>query len=640
MAEKSNLENLEEDIYSRDTPDITKRAQSHLSPHIVDVKSAWTDDTQITEELSHAKEPKRGISFVSKFFFTSIVLFLIAAGVAAYMILGGFNTISSKNVDITIQGPTNVAAGEEVVLEVTIHNKNNVDLESVNFKVEYPEGTREPENLSTEKTRTEEMVGSIASGRTATRTLRAVFFGEKDEIKQLKLSIDYKARGGNANFSKEKVYDISIKSAPIVVTVDYPKEINANQEVEFVVTIVSNATEAIEDLLLRAEYPFGFVFSQSNPVSSFDKNIWKIGTLNPTEKKTFSIKGKVEAQNDEERTVRFTTGLADKNDEKKIAVDFITITNPVLIKKPFIGLAVELAGSRDVVHAVKAGGTIEGNIAWTNNLPVAIQDVGIRAILTGTSFDRNSVDPGNGFFRSTENTIVWDKNMVSNLRTINPGDSGDVDFRFNVLDFTPQSSSQNKNISFNVNVFVAGTRVVQGEPNQTVTSESRHTIKIVTEPSLRGNVVHSVGPFENTGPMPPRADLETTYTVVWSISNTFNDLGNTVVSAKLPVYVEWKGLTNQPGQVIYDEQSRIVSWAADEIKAGTGYGTPPKEVAFQVGLIPSVSQIGSTPTLADGITMTATDRFTGKQIVIQGGDVSTHMSEDPEYSGGDDEVHN
>lgn len=638
--EKSKLERAEEGLYSRGVSDITKREHANLSPHVVDVKRAWTDDEVMNEKLTHAYEEKRGVSFVSKFFVASIVFFLIASGIAAYMILGGFNVISSKNVDITVQGPVSVAAGEEVVLEVTLHNNNNVDLEDAKLVIEYPQGTREPNNLTEERIRTEESIGNITSGKTAIRTIRAVFFGEKDSIKQLKISTDYKAKGSNAHFNKEKFYDISIKSSPIVVVVDYPKEINANQEVEFNVSVTSNSTETIQDLLLRAEYPFGFIFISANPAATFDKNVWKIGDLKSKETKTFSIKGRIEAQNDEERTVRFITGLADKNDERRIAVDFINLTNSVLIKKPFIGLSVSLNRQKEMEHAMNAGGEVTGEISWINNLPVSIDNAEIEVKFTGAAFDKNSVKPGVGFFRSTENRIVWDKNSVNSLRSIGPGDTGNLSFSYTLVDLDDAASGPTKNVSMNAFVTMTGTRIVSGEPNQEIVSESLHVVKISTEPDLNTRVVRSVGPFENSGPIPPKAEQETTYTVLWTLSNTFNDIGNTIVQAKLPVYMEWKGLVSPAGAVSYDPSSRIVTWTAGEIKAGVGHATLAKEVAFQVGLEPSTSQVGDAPVLVDTTTLTTTDRYTGKQITITKGKLNTRFSTDPEFDQGDEKVRN
>ena len=202
-----------------------------------------------------------------------------------YVSFGGFNAVSSRNVDISVQGPVAIDGGEELVLDVSITNNNNVSLQNTRLRFEYPEGTRRADNLSVELIRSEEEIGNIAPGEGVTKTVKAVLFGERESIKQIKVSVDYKTQGSNATFTKDKNYEIGIKSAPIVFSIDYPKEVNSNQEMELVVNLTSNSNTPVENLLVRAEYPFGFSFIKSDPQSTFDNNVWNVGSLKPKEKK-------------------------------------------------------------------------------------------------------------------------------------------------------------------------------------------------------------------------------------------------------------------------------------------------------------------------------------------------------------------
>jgi hypothetical protein len=51
-----------------------------------------------------------------------------------------------------------------------------------------------------------------------------------------------------------------------------------------------------------------------------------------------------------------------------------------------------------------------------------------------------------------------------------------------------------------------------------------------------------------------------------------------------------------------------------DVKAGVGYGAPAREVSFQVGLTPSISQVNLTPTLMGQLSVTGDDRFTGARL--------------------------
>ncbi len=67
-----------------------------------------------------------------------------------------------------------------------------------------------------------------------------------------------------------------------------------------------------------------------------------------------------------------------------------------------------------------------------------------------------------------------------------------------------------------------------------------------------------------------------------------------------------------------------------DIPAGTGVsGKPPKEVAFQVILTPSLTQVKSEPPLLNNIHFDATDAFTGESLAQDKYMISTNLMSDP-----------
>jgi hypothetical protein len=337
------IDDLERDLYSRDAPPITANKRPELTPHEKQVQYGWKEEPVSAQaETLQMKQTDPKSSLIIKVFTASVLFFLIAAGVAAYVILGGFNVISTKNVDISVQGLVAVDAGAELSLDIIIKNNNNSILDSGSISIEYPDGTRMTGDLTKELTRDQLDLGKILAGGSVTKTVKAVLFGEKDSVKQIKIKVDYSARGSNATFSKEKTYDIVIKSSPVIMTVNIPKEVNSGQDIVLKVDVASNSNTLIRDLLVRADYPFGFTFTNADPKPAFENNIWKLGDFNPKEKQTITIRGRMDGQNEEERTFRFTTGTSNGVDEKRIAINYISIQESLSIKKAFIGLALKL----------------------------------------------------------------------------------------------------------------------------------------------------------------------------------------------------------------------------------------------------------------------------------------------------------
>ena len=54
----------------------------------------------------------------------------------------------------------------------------------------------------------------------------------------------------------------------------------------------------------------------------------------------------------------------------------------------------------------------------------------IRAKISGNAVNRKTVSAKQGFYDSSQDIIIWDKNSQSKFAVINPGDSGEVSFSF------------------------------------------------------------------------------------------------------------------------------------------------------------------------------------------------------------------
>lgn len=629
---------LERNLYSRDAKDITAKDRPDLTPRPKSSDYGWkTEENRQTAEDFDMVDTHKKSSFVTKIFMASVLFFMVAAGIAAYIIVGGVNVISSKNVDITVQGLISVAAGEELSLDITVKNNNNTALESGTIYVEYPDGTRMPADVTQDLVRDQIAFEEVPAGGTVTKTVKALFFGEKDSIQQIKITAEYKAQGSNANFSKVKTYDITIKSSPVLMEVSVPEEVNAGQEIAITIDAASNSSTIVQDVLVKVEYPFGFTFLGSTPKVSFDKNIWQLGDLSPLDEKKIVIRGRMDGQNEEERTFRFLIGTAGA-DEKVLAVNYIATQKSLFIKKSFLSLDLELNGDPSP-YLAEAGEKIQGRLTWKNNLAIAINSASIQVKLSGRGLDRSEVTTGaGGFFRSSDNTLNWDRNSLPALQNIEPGETGSVTFTVGTLPATQQLLAQGRNLDVVLDTIAKGTRIQGGAP-QEITSTVSAVAKVMTGIIANGRVVYSNGPFSNTGTLPPRADRETTYAVIWNLSNSFNDAADVSLSTVLPPYVNWVGTVSPASeQVTYDESTRTVTWNVPDLRAGIGYTSPSKEVAFKIGLLPSLSQVGTVPDLTGSLLLSGTDRFTGAEVEGSKPALTTRLTTDPVFRNGDDRV--
>src|SRR3989344_7625451 len=142
---KDRLDDLQKNLYSRiERPHILKRS-TPLEQEKVDVKEDWPHSEKDGQFNYY---PKAASSITKKIMIFSLIFFIVALGVGFYIFFKGSNIFSSNNIEINVLGPVAVSGGEKLGLEINVKNNNNTTLEGAILKVEYPEGTRNADNIA------------------------------------------------------------------------------------------------------------------------------------------------------------------------------------------------------------------------------------------------------------------------------------------------------------------------------------------------------------------------------------------------------------------------------------------------------------------------------------------------------------
>ena len=186
------------------------------------------------------------------------------------------------------------------------------------------------------------------------------------------------------------------------------------------------------------------------------------------------------------------------------------------------------------------------------------------------------------------------------------GSQGVAQFSFKTL-AADRGTFRNPEVIFTVTV--RARRISEAQVPETLESTASARVVVATDLALNASVSRT-GAFANTGPIPPKADVESTYTATWAVSNTANALADVSVTAILPSYIRWTGNISPSGEsVVFNAVGRTITWTIGDMPAGGS-----KTVSFQVGITPSISQIGSSPTLVGDQRVYGFDRFVRNQI--------------------------
>jgi hypothetical protein len=604
------------------------------------VNSSWDEEVENENPVLIPKNMNvdRG-PFIKKILLGVFVLFLFAASFTAYTFITGTNYISNSNINVVLLGPVSTPAGEELSLDVDITNNNSDDLLLTDLIVTYPEGTRSADDHITPMITDRIAIGTIPKGKRVRQTIKSVLFGEENVKKNIKISLEYRINGSVSIFDKEKVFPIFIGSSPITVAIDTLKEVSPQEESEFVVNLKSNSSSIIKGLVFKADYPFGFEFISSVPATSGDNATWVLGDVKPGEERKITFKGRMYGNDNQERNFRFYTGTEDTQEKTNIGTIFVTNSVAVSIKKPFLATDIAIDDKSTSVVTAHAGNGIKGEITWQNNLDVPLNDIVIEARITGAMLDKQTVNGERGFYRSVDNTIVWDKTSIPDLREIDPKGTGRVQFNFAALVPSLVTNSTFRRQELKVELSVHAKRLSEENVPEEISSNLTRTVKIASDLVLKNRLVRTIGPFENTGPMPTMPEQASTYTVLVSVNNSYNNVKDVVYKATLPRYVEWLGKVYPPNaKVQYSPDKREVTWTVGDVAPGVGYNSSAKEFAYQVSFLPSLSQRGESPEIIGPSSLMGKDDFTGGIDQVLASPLDIKIESDPAYKYGDEKV--
>ncbi len=583
---------------------------------------AWEDHPlpQHDSRREDAHPGKRHVRLASIFFTVASFFFVVSLGVAGYFFYYGSNVVSVDKIAVDIQGPTTIAGGDTIPFSLSITNKNPVAIENAIIEIDFPSGTRNAADVLVAYPRYIENLGTITSGATVTKSIKVIMFGGAGQDLILPVSFSFGTTGSNATFLKKSSYTLAISSTPLSVSVDTLAETVSGKSLTLTLTVRSNATVPLSNVVLTGSFPFGFIVDSSS-ITLHDSS-FLLGTLSPGAVKTIMLTGTLTGQDKERRTFHFTVGTAEAAQDKTIAVTYMTQDATVTIAAPFLNTTLTLNGDARTHAIVTPGSHQNVSISYVNTLATSVTDAEVAVTISGSAVDYESIRADSGFYRSIDHTVVFNRDTDPALGILAPGAVGVGAFSFSTL--PAGSLAPAPTITFTISV--SGTRVGQTNVPEHVSASATKTAKVSTIVALSAFALHTSGPLSTSGPIPPRANQETTYTIVWNVKDEGSAVAGGSMSATLPSYVSYTGTTTGMGSFSYDTKSRTVSWNTGDLISGAS-----AQGAFQVSITPSTSQEGSAPALTGNASFSGYDRFAGVQVTATADPVTTETLRDPGY---------
>lgn len=627
------IEKLKKRLYRKGETFKEREMRSPLRRRFSKVKTYWEGSPSEEAEEAGLVLPENRKKFSMK----QIVIilfaasFLVIAGFAIYLFGDGPNIVSSKNIELSLEGPFSVKGGEGGKWQVVIVNKNQSNIDTADLIIVYPENSKPiTESQSGARTLYERRtIGSIAAGETVIVPVSAYLFGEKDSNKVFKLTLEYRPQDSNAILERTAERTIRLLQSPLEIVVNLPKDTNAGETIDLSIEVISNAEIVMKDLTLKIDYPVGFIYQESDLKPSSGDDVWRLGDMEPNAKRAIKIRGTLSGQDLVELSFRVSAGPTDGKGDI-IAYGFGI--QSVILKKPFLSLGALVNGEKGEV-ITPPGNTLRINIECQNTLPAKIYNAVIEAKIKGAAVvDERTIAVKKGFYRSFDRTLVWNQSSLRELAVIDPLSTSGAEFEFFVPAILSDSVIKEANPKIILEIKMKAERISEESGKMEVENNFIKEIKIATVFKFARKGFYYSGPFQNTGPIPPKAGQETTYTVVWSLTNSSSAVSDVIANAFLPSYVKWLNVIEpKDADVSYNEKTGEIIWRASRVEPGSGSLIPAKELAFQISFLPSESQILSTPVLVSEVSVTGKDTFTGIFLRDTKTALTTYLDGEPNF---------
>ncbi len=592
--------------------------QSDYHPELNTVNFGLNADMQ---NVKNIPKKKKDLTF-GFVIFMIIFFFFVGAGFYTYISLTkGTNTISTDKINIKVTGPVSVKSGEISDFIVDITNNNNSDLILSDLIVQYPNGSKSPTDRNTDLNNERISVGTIRPGETVRLKNSVIFFGEQNVKKNIKYSYEFNINDSSTVFRTEKDVGVTIEGSPISVTIENVKEINNNQEMNFDITLNSNSESDLKNIQLKVEYPFGFRLLESTPKPVADNNIWSFDNIGPLSSTTIRLKGKFTGEINVDKNFRFTLGIEDPK-TKEILTILNTQDTQVSIRKPFVVTKLLIDGDNTENKPVGYSQNLKSDLIVTNNLNDAITDVVVEAVIGGVVIDRKSIKSTDGFYDSNKDVVIWDKSLNDGLSKISPGESRELSFNMMTLVSSDSTIQTLRRAVSDITINVRAQRLGENRVPENVTVSTKKQLRLKTDAFFNTAMLYDKGTYS------PEVNKETVFKFVGSISNSANSLKDVTFTAKLPPNTTWKNVYNNIASsgIKYNTSTRELSINLGDIPAGSGIDKTARSFDFKVGFVPTLTQTGQTPVVIQNPTITATDSFTGENMVLKAASVTTRLT--------------
>lgn len=627
-----SLKDLNEQLYNQNPENASTptHEKSDYDPVFAGTRAA---ENPFDEQQTWSK-PQKGLSPKHK------KIWIIVSGstlLVVLIIIGAFtyrwwqkNAFHQDRVEISFEGPKEADSTQVNKYIIHYKNDNRVSLKNAEIKLTYSENFEPIDNVNLKflnAVSSKIFIGDIKPKSEGSVELKGVFYAPKDSPVYLYGSINFVPSNGSEELSMENQIGVNITADPVLLDIAAPQQIVDGYDISYVIDYKNLDNKRINDVRIKVDFPEGFQMSDCQPMPSEKKPVWYVGNLEANQGGKITIRGQMSGNEGDDKIAAVSLGRMGSDGNfvvfnRQEATTRITL--PVLSIKQSLQ---PISGNTG--NIINAGDVLKYSVTYKNTGSIGMRDAIITVKILGKILDFSRIKVEKGFFDDKTSMITWKASDVPGLANIGSQNEGSVNFSIPVKSKIPVESEKDKNYVVSSIAKIDSEDIPKSNGERLIGS-NRLELKLASKVLFDTTAYYSDSKIKNSGPIPMKVGLETTFAVHWSVVNISNDISNAKVIASLPSGLRWTGnIFPADEKISYNERTNQIVWDAGMIGAGSGAINPAREVEFQVGVTPQSNQLGEPITLVNQSVFTAKDTFVDKDINIQNEKKDTQLREDP-----------
>lgn len=550
----------------------------------------------------------------------SILIAIIAALVIAIVAVLLFhkpasNAPAQSTVSVSIQAPSQAGSGTQVVYQVTVTNNSGNGIRGVTMDMIYPQGfTFQTANPTPSQLSGGEFsIPDLANGQNAAIMIKGTLSGNTGETKQVSAVLHYSFENFNSEYTSNGSARTQITNSSVGLSIDGPTSTSSTQNVSYTVTYTNTTSQPMQSLELVTTIPQDFVTSSTTPALDADGRL-AIPSLAANQSGTLTINGTfAKAASGANETFAMEIDGADPTTGNTLAVANATYAVAIIQAPLQLTATVQdnnSESSTSVANVVNPGDTLAYAIGYQNTGTVAATNVTITATISGASVDLSSVQAQKATIH--DNVVTWNGSQVSNLASLAPQASGNLQLTFQLNN--PATADSSKNLQAQVTFQITSQEYPQGFQLQTPAQ------KIQTQIALTGTAAPS------SGANPPTVGQSSTYVMTYTIRNASNDITAGTFAVTLPNAIGFDMTSvnsDQAANVKYNNSTHVLTWNVANIPAHSGQFLTAPKLQFSETIQPSITDLGNEMSLSQNAMFSGTDSFTTEQVTAGAQDLTT-----------------